>query len=213
MPKSFLVTRPNHDIATTYLFVYSQLLITKAQSKKFTVTDLAGKQANSKNFRKQIQNQFSLILLNGHGSSHIITGWNNQPLITAPVSDFNYQQAIIYARSCQTGKALGPYLVKKKASAYIGYLEDFILATSDESNPAGDPLAKLFLKPSNAIVESLINGKTVAYSDRRSKTLMRKNLRSVLKSRVRTRREIAAYLWHDIKYQVILGNIQAKVSS
>ncbi len=213
MPRSFLITRPNHDIATAYLSVYSQLLIDQAVKKQFTVVDLAGQLANPKNFHQKIKSQFSLILLNGHGSSHIINGQDNQPLITAPVSEFDFQSAIIYARSCQTATALGPYLILHHATAFIGYQNDFILVTLDESDPIHDPLAKFFLTPSNAIVSSLINGRTVGYSNRRSRKMTLKNLQSVLKSRVKTRREIAAYLWHNIKYQLVLGNDQSRIST
>lgn len=214
MTKTFLVTRPNHEPVTNYLHFYSQSLIDLAKTKKIIVTDLSGKTANFKEFKKQIsQNIFSLILLNGHGSPHIITGWNDEPLITAPVSPYNFNSAIVYARSCQVGRYLGPYLIKKNVKAFVGYREDFIFVSANDSNPIKDSLAKLFLEPSNAIVKSLINGKTVEKANLRSKSMIRRHIRLVLKSRLKQRQQIAAFLWHDLNCQIVLGNDQSKVTS
>lgn len=213
MPKTCLITRPNHESTVNFLYAYSQVIIDLAVKKSFSLVDLSSKLANLRNFQLQIKNKFSLIILNGHGSSHIITGWKNQPLVTAPVSEFDFQGAIVYARSCQAGLAAGPYIVKRHASAFIGYQADFIFVSSGDSDPLQDTLAKLFLFPSNAIIVSLINGRTVAKASQRAKIMMRKNIRLVLKSQVRNRQQIAAFLWHDINCQTILDNDQSKISS
>lgn len=212
MHRTFLVTRPNHELVTNYLYFYSQALIDFAKKKQYLVTDLAGKLANPKEFHKQIKNIFLLILLNGHGSPHIITGWNNQPLITAPVSDYDFHSAIVYARSCQSGKALGPYLLKKNARVFIGYRDNYIFITTEGQSPDKDVLAKLFLGPSNLIVKNLLNGRNVQKSDQKSRQAVQNNIRKVLKSRLQNRQQIAAFLWHNINCQVVLGDDQSKVS-
>ncbi len=213
MTKALLITRPNHEVVTRYLYHYSADIISSALSGHFTVTDLSGRQANSKDFNRQIKNCFSLIILNGHGSPHVVYGWNDQPLITAPVSGHDYQKSIVYVRSCQTGRYLGPYLVKHNARAFIGYEKDFVFVSSQEENPQTDSLAKLFLEPSNLIAKKLIQGKTVRQADQQSKAKIRKNIRLVLKSRLQRRQQIAAFLWHNLNCQIVLGDDQAKVTA
>lgn len=215
MTKSLLVTRPNHDDAVNYLYIWSQIVIDKAKKKKYLVCDLAKKEANKKNFYKALDNKPQLIFINGHGSSHIVTGHDNQQLVNAFEIDSRLSETIFYARSCMAGDRLGPSLIKHGVFAFIGYSQDYIMVSSEDSSkdPLNDKLASLFLQPSNSIMISLINGKTVKTADQKSKNAMRKNIRLLLKSRLRDRQQIAAFLWHDIKYQVLLGNDQSKVSS
>lgn len=49
-----LVTRPNYDFPTTYLYQWSELVIDEAKSKGITVLDLDGKKANKRNFASYI---------------------------------------------------------------------------------------------------------------------------------------------------------------
>jgi hypothetical protein len=58
---------------------------------------------------------------------------------------------------------------------------------------------------------SLIEGNTAGEADRKSKKLMIKNLRRILSSNRSGKKEVASYLWHDIKYQVVIGNNLAKI--
>jgi len=46
MNKSFLITRPNHDYATNYLFCWSASIINLARRKNFRVVDLSKNEAS-----------------------------------------------------------------------------------------------------------------------------------------------------------------------
>jgi len=48
MSKSLLVTRPNHDETTNYLYYWSTLVIKEARKRNFSVYNLAGNKANKK---------------------------------------------------------------------------------------------------------------------------------------------------------------------
>lgn len=215
MTKALLVTRPDHDDAVSYLYAWSEKVVDKAKSKKFIIYDLVGKSATKKNFNNTLKNHPSLIFINGHGSSHIVTGYGNEQLINAFEINPNLAGSIFYARSCMAGDRLGPSLVKHGVLAFIGYNQNYIMVSSQDfvKKPLQDKLAALFLNPSNSIMLALINGKTAAIADQKSKNAMRRNIRLVLKSRVRDRQQIAAFLWHDIKYQVLSGNAQSKIPS
>jgi len=40
---------------------------------------------------------------------------------------------------------------------------------------------------------------------------MKKNLRKILSSDKSDKKEIASYLWHDIKYQTVIGDNLARI--
>lgn len=68
MNRAFLVTRPNHDLTTNYLFYWSLLVIKKAKEKGFQVLDLKGRKANKKNFDSYIKRHKPvLVFFNGQG--------------------------------------------------------------------------------------------------------------------------------------------------
>lgn len=65
-----LVTRPNYDFPTTYLYQWSELVIDEAKSKGITVLDLDGKKANKRNFASYIsKNNSRQIILRAFKSS------------------------------------------------------------------------------------------------------------------------------------------------
>ena len=82
MNKSILITRPNHDLATTYLYWWSKKVIDKCQEKEIKYFDLKGKKASKKNFDSYLKrNNPSFIFINGHGSEEVVTGWDNEILL------------------------------------------------------------------------------------------------------------------------------------
>lgn len=50
MNNTVLITRPNHDYPTTYLYHWSKLVIDEASSKRMKVLDLDGKKAKNQIF-------------------------------------------------------------------------------------------------------------------------------------------------------------------
>ncbi|NCO88890.1 hypothetical protein AUK04_02745 [Candidatus Roizmanbacteria bacterium CG2_30_33_16] len=213
MNKSILITRPNHDLATTYLYWWSKKVIDKCQEKEIKYFDLKGKKASKKNFDSYLKrNNPSFIFINGHGSEEVVTGWDNEILLKVG-GQLDVRGRIIYARSCMAGLKLGKVSVDSGAKTFIGYTKNYVLLflTTKKTRPLSDNLSALFLEPSNLIPISLINGNTVEEADRKSKNLMKKNLREILSSNKSDKKEIASYLWHDIKYQTVIGNNLAKI--
>jgi len=213
MNRAILITRPDHDLATTYLYWWSKKVIAKCLEKGLKYFDLKSKKASKKIFDSYLKkNNPSFLFINGHGSNEVVTGWNNEILLNIK-HKLDVKGRIIYARSCMAGDKLGPICVKNGAKAFIGYTKNYVVmfSISKETRPLTDNLAKLFLEPSNLIPISLIKGNTVKKANQKSKNLMIKNLRRVLLSNKRDKRLIASYLWHDIKYQTIIGNNLAKI--
>ena len=213
MHKSVLITRPNHDLATTYLYWWTSKVIDKCREKRIEYFDLKSKKASKKNFDSYVRkNNPSFLFLNGHGSDKIITGWDNEILLNAD-DKLEVVGRIIYARSCMAGAELGKACVNAGAKAFIGYSKNyvFLYLISRETKPLTDTLAEVFLEPANLIAISLIKGNTVQEADLKSKKMMIKNLRSILSSGKSDGKEIASYLWHNIKYQVIVGDASARI--
>ena len=208
MINSLLITRPNHDLTTNYLFYWSSLVIKEATKKNISIFDLSEKKANKKLFFSYLKkNNIPLVFLNGHGAEDKITGFDNKVLIKLGKDEAILKGKVIYARSCKAAKKLGVSCVKKGSMAFIGYRDNFIFAFSPSkiTKPLKDDLAKLFLEPSNLVVVALLKGNSPADAYKRSQKAMHKNLQSMLSSEATVKqRDAAAYLWRNIKSQVII---------
>jgi len=212
--KSLLITRPNHDLATTYLFYWSKFVLGEAKKRQIQIFDLKGKKANRKELTSYIKKHKSkLVVFNGHGAEDSITGYNNRVIMKTSKDAKLLSQKIVYARSCDAAKKLGPTSIKKKAIAFIGYKRKFLFGYSPSkiSQPLRDGIAKLFLEPSNLVPISLIKGNTVEKSFQKSQKAMWKNFHYMFSSKaLQVEREAAPYLWMNRKYQTLLGSKSAK---
>lgn len=86
--RTILITRPNHDLITTYLYYWSHFIIKEAKNKNIPIFDLSGKKATKKILTSYvIKNTPGFIHFNGHGNSKSITGYNNEILIEANIND------------------------------------------------------------------------------------------------------------------------------
>jgi len=203
MNKKLLVTRPKHDITTHYLFHWSEEIIKLAKNKSISVLDLSQRRANKKEFESILEKmQPFLVFLNGHGADKCVTGNNNEILLEAEKNEHLVKSKIIYARSCSSGKILGPKSIKAGALAYLGYNHDFIFFRDETQTrkPLSDNTAKLFLEPSNQIMASLLKGHNVQDADNRSKELFKKNIEKVAIKESSSHYLIPFLLW-NMKHQ------------
>lgn len=212
--RAILVTRPNHDLVTTYISAWAKFVLSEADKRKIPRLDLVGKKANKKYFESYIKrNQPRLIFLNGHGSTDSITGFDNEILIS--FKDTNIlERKIIYARSCDAGARLGSKLIKDGTDCFIGYRQGFVVGYSEEyrTRPLQDKLAKLFLEPSNLVPVSILKGNNTLDAFRKSQEALLRNFYFVLSTKALTEEKDAApYLWHNRKHQILLGNSSAKL--
>lgn len=212
MIRSVLLTRPEHDPVTKYLCIWSEEIIPLAKSKGMKVYDLKGKKAKRSEFESYTRaNQPALFFMNGHGDANVITGHDNEPI----VDDSTYlKDGVVYARSCDAGRSLGQHLVNNGARSFIGYRRKFIFGHMPEkmTKPLKDPIARLFLKPSNLIPSTLIKGNTADEAHNRSKREMYKSFRRMISSAASIEEKYAArWLWNNISSQVLLGDSQAKL--
>lgn len=208
MNSALLLTRPNHDVGTNYLFYWSEHAVNPCYG--FKILDLKGDKANLVNFASYVKkHQPSIIFFNGHGSDNVIGGYNNEILVKSGKNEYLLKGSVVYARCCDAAKQLGFDCVKRGTLAFIGYKRKYILGYSAPhiTKPLLDPVAKLFLEPSNLIIKSLLKGNTVNKAFQRSKEEMFRNIRFMVSSSAsEEQKDAAPYLWANINSQVVIGD-------
>jgi len=80
MAKKFLITRPKHDLITSYLHDFSKDMVkTVKEARDIHVTDLEGSAAIRANFEKSlIKEEPGLVFLNGHGDRKRVSGHEDE---------------------------------------------------------------------------------------------------------------------------------------
>lgn len=211
--KTLVITRPDHDITTSYLCYWCKEILEQAEKTNTKVVDLKSKRANKKEFESVMKKvKPSLILLNGHGSDDSITGIDNEILLKAGENVNLLENAISYAVSCSSAKKLGQESVKQGAKAYIGYTDEFVFLLDETkiTRPLEDKTAQLFLEPSNQVAVSLLKNHTAKEAYERSKKHFRKNIQRLLTSESKQEdTEALPYLLWDMNHQVCLGDEEA----
>lgn len=212
--KTVLVTRPNHDITTTYFCVWAEKVL-KLAAKKHKVLDLYSKRANLKTFESYTKkHKPDFFFFNGHGSDEIVAGYDDEHLLISGKNDGLCPESIVYIRSCSAAKTLGVSLIEQSAKSCIGYSTKFgfMRLIEKERDPLSDTLAKLYLEPSNVVVTTLLKGHTASEAHNRGLREMRKNLRKMLSSEnPLTDSTGIVLLWSNIRGQVLLGDPNATI--
>jgi len=210
-----LITRPNHDLTTNYLFYWSKLIINSADKAKIAVVDLLKKRANYKEFNSVIKKIMpKLIVMNGHGNESVVTGYDNEVLVDRLKNPEILFGAIVYARSCKSAQKLGITSVDNGCRAYIGYDDDFVFSVEDgmSTRPLSDKTAELFLSSSNKVVITLIKGGTVSEANQKSKEMLRSKILqfSSSDSSVEEKELVPLLLW-NYDHQVVIGDENSKL--
>lgn len=126
MNKNLLLTRPNHDVTTNYLYFWCNPILEFARSRTFSIHDLADKKANKKELNSHLQaRNIGFFFLNGHGNEDTVYGQNDEPLLQTGDDLSSLNGVIIYIRSCKTMKNLGVQLIQQGVKACIGYTKNF----------------------------------------------------------------------------------------
>ena len=215
MAKTILITRPNHEVTTNYLFYWSQTIINFCVNRGSNLIDLDGKRANKTELEHVVsKTRPKLLILNGHGNEKTVTGHDNQPIVIAGKNDSLLSSAIAFVRACRCALELGPKSIKSGAKAVIGYSDDFVFPVDDRhiSNPLTDVDAGTFLEASNQVAISLLKGHTVLESNERSKGYYKKAISKFSNSDATSdQASLVPYLVWDYQHQVCLGDLQATI--
>ncbi len=209
-----LFSRPWHDEGTSYLYSWTEELISKARQQNYDVIDLKRDSSNKTTFTSHLKKSMpSLLHLNGHGSQSVVTGHNNTPLLDSSNAKFT-KDMLIYARSCHSAVILGQQCVDGGAKCYIGYKKPFIIRVdlTKMQRPLEDKVAPYTLQPSNMITMSLLKGHTAGEAVSRSKDLSRKKLQKLMSSDApEGASHIIMAVFSNMRNQVLLGEATAKI--
>lgn len=210
-----LITRPNHDITTTYLYYWSTKIIEQAKKSNEKVIDLKEKRVTEKEFTGIIiKTKPSFIVINGHGDENSVTGYNNKILVQTGKNETFFNNAVIYARSCSCAKKLGPASIAKGTKAFIGYTDEFVFLIDENyvTQPLNDKTAALFLEASNYVAISLLKGHTALEANNRSKEIFRNTIKRYMVSETsKEDSELLPYLFWDMNHQENIGNNKATI--
>lgn len=216
MQKGLLITCPEHDDATAYLTYFSKIIIKEAEDKTLKIKKIGDKNLNMKEFSAILKKlDYTLIVLNGHGSPDFIYGYKQNIIIKVGENDKLLKEKIVYARSCNAGMILGPVCMKgTNNGSFIGYNLPFIFYMDPRwtTNPHNDKVAGLFLEPSNLVPISIIKGHTASEAHNNAKKQILRNMNKLLKDKFE--QETPFYLealWNNYSGQVIFGNTEAKL--
>jgi len=167
MSKNFVITRPMHDMVTSYLYDFSkQIVETVKSAKDIHVTRLDGHSATRANFEKVLTKENPrLAFLNGHGDRKNVAGHDDEIILDEQNIGLT-KDKIVYALSCDSLEELGQLAIRKGAKAYVGYKARFMFIRDPtrENTPSKDNNALPFKRACSALINSLVFGRTVIES-------------------------------------------------
>jgi hypothetical protein len=215
MPRILLATSPADDTATQYLDVWTQKVIALARKQPDTeIFELCGSQANREEFTRLVQeHKPQLIILNGHGSKNLITGFNKEILVACDDNETLLKDTITHALSCDTGQELGPRAITIGTRSFIGYTELFQfyhLNRQTKEEQRQDAVAGFFLDPAYEVIIALIEGNDAQTAYERSQKMHKATLESLLTSKnTNYNTGLASSVYHNLTHQVCLGDPKA----
>lgn len=210
-----LITQPNFDKVTSYLFHSGKEILKENYSLEVQFMNLEGDKVNKINVESYLKKQDpKIVLFNGHGNDWTICGYKDEDLIMMNENEELLKGKIIYSLSCSSAARLGKNAVLKGTKAFIGYSDSFMIYIDSEreATPLKDSIAASFLKPSNKLSISLLNGKSAEESSKKSKEEFQKETKKYLTGRLfeGSERIAMALLW-NMDNQVVLGDEGAKI--
>lgn len=212
---SILITRPDHDLINNYFFLWTQEVIDQAKKHNIKVLDLDKENATKQKFTSYIKkHKPRLVFMNGHGNESCIAGYRDEIIVEVGVNEDLLSGSVVYVRSCNVAAELGVVSVEQGAVAFIGYLKKYSLGYTPSSTyyPLRDKVARLFLEPSNLVPISLVKGNSVKKTYEKSQAAMLRNFQFMLSTKAtKEQRDAAPSLWRNRKYQVVLGDENAKL--
>lgn len=213
--RAVLITRPDYDDATSYLYAWSERIIEAAQKHGARIIDLKRERANRKNFEGIVASKKpGCMLFNGHGTADEIRGHMHETLVKYGENHAVLAGAVVYSRTCDSAAVLGNKSVREGGTkAFIGYGQEFIFFVNNAktATPMDDDYASPCLIASNAVAEALVAGSSAGDACRKSREQTRKEVEYLLTHySPRASHIFFALLWND-RALSLHGNPSAKL--
>lgn len=210
---SAIITMPNYDDATAYLYCYAQELVKFAEEENVSISQLKRPRLRRNVLQERIAKQNpQLLLFNAHGDETTIygdrVGGETEYLVREGENHHLLQGRLTYARACSAAASLGRACAER-SGCFIGYNQPFSFwaDTSRTTTPLKDHVAQLFLEPSNALAMGLLRGKSARQAADTFLGLSKKNILHLLgKPDEPGAMASAMLLWNNMMAQEVLGN-------
>lgn len=196
---SLLITRPRYESVTHYFYHWSEEIVKEAKRRIGKVFDLEKDKASRKLVESYLDKQNpEIAIFNGHGNDVCVTGHDEEPLIISGENSYLLKDKVVYMRSCDSGKTLGPQAIKEGCKAFIGYSELFRFWTDKSlvTEPLKDEYAKPFFETSNQVPLSLIKGRTAQEAQIDSMIEYRKIIGNLLISNAENSFVVSDLIWN-----------------
>lgn len=211
MEKSILVTRPQYDDATSYLFYYASLILREAEERGLPVFDLKRPRLTQRKFTEIMEEKSPVfVFFNAHGSEKAVygdkIGDEEEALVEEGKNHRLLDSKLVYARACWAAASLGRAC---SGGCFIGYKTPFSFWINKKwsAKPSNDDTASLFLEPSNMIASSLLKGNTTEEAVKKSLNMSKKNILKLLKEKEEPGATAAiTVLWNNMEGMEIVGN-------
>lgn len=210
-----LITRPNHDKVTSYLYSWSKEIIENKDILNIQFLDLKGPDVTKEKVESYLKKQSPrIVLFNGHGNFWSVCGFKDESIISAGNNEELLSGKIVYSLSCSSAAKLGEKAVENGCDAFVGYKNPFILCSDSnrEATPLKDSIAASFLRPSNKLSISLLRGCAAKEASDKSKDEFKKEIAKYQASSAfeGADRIAAALVWNMVN-QVVVGDSSAKI--
>ncbi len=208
-----IITMPNYDEATSYLYCYAKELVEFAAKQRISLVQLKRPRLRRNILEASItKQQPQLFLFNAHGDEGTIygdkIGVETEYLVKENENHQLLEGKLTYARACSAAASLGKTCTKKNG-CFIGYNQPFSfwIDTSRSTTPLKDKTAQLFLRPSNELAMALLQGKSAREAAQTFDHLSKKNIRWLLGRKDEPGALASAMLlWNNLMAQEVLGN-------
>jgi hypothetical protein len=210
----FLITRPEHDPATTTLSEYSIAIINFARERGHNTINCHCQNVTKASVHEIIKKKKpNFIMFNGHGNDDLICGQEYEPIIRMEDIEL-IKDKIIYARTCNTAIQMGKKCGEEGTGAFIGFKNTFKIWNSSffGFRPLEDPYAKLILEPTNNIAISLLKGCTVAEAISHGKEAYNKTIQALEQSSsAEGLRFLLSVLYWNREHLCAQGNLELRL--
>ena len=212
MTNYFLITRPDYDGPTSYLYHWSKASLERAREHGLQVINVEGSEATRAKVESYLKNaglNIPLLVFNGHGDEDSIRGHQNEVLIGLGTNEALLEGRITYSIACGAAKHLGPAAVKN-GGTYIGYIRDFRFYHDQDkaSRPLQDEIAGLYLEHYRVLVAALLKGNKTGDAYQKARKSLLDSLKASLTGKDTY---LASALFADYKNFVLLGDQEASV--
>ncbi|MBI2108052.1 hypothetical protein HYT54_02900, partial [Candidatus Woesearchaeota archaeon] len=101
--RRFLITFPNDDTTTYYLFIWEKPVLEFASKKGINFTKFENNEVTRENIEKFLSKiKAEFVIFNGHGDEKSIRGYKKEKIVEMGINEDKLKSRIVYSISCRS---------------------------------------------------------------------------------------------------------------